>query len=353
MSDIRVKILWWVVRYRLKKDRPFIIAITGSIAKTSTKDAVGAVLRAAFPKAVRVGYGNLNSLLGLPLAILGFELDFRKTHITWQWPFLLLGAVFCGLVYSLPKYLVIELGADRPGDIEKLASQLRPDVAIITIVGEAHLQYYNSMAALVAEKQSVLKWVGKDGAIFVNAHDPFLESHRKASDAKLFVVDADLPHLAESFAEAVAKYLNIDPTSVQKALSGNWRPPHRMNQFKVGDWTILDDSYNASPAAMRSALTLLGNLPQPRVAILGSMLELGSTEAKLHQEVGEFAATKADLIISVGELAKNYKPKHFYGDSTLAAADIFHHLPNGGSILVKGSYGIKMNKIIEAITKHK
>src|SRR3989344_5626785 len=107
MQDIRAKILWWAVKRRVGIDKPFIIAITGSIAKTSTKVAIGAVLRRAYPNQVRVGFGNLNSFLGVPLAILGFKVDFHKQQIGFiRWVWILKLAVWRGLLGHLPKYLV-------------------------------------------------------------------------------------------------------------------------------------------------------------------------------------------------------------------------------------------------------
>src|SRR5688500_2495906 len=116
---MRESILWWAAKRRLRFDKPFIIGITGSIAKTSTKEAIGGVLEKAYPGKVVVGYGNLNTFLGVPLAILGFRLNFHSKNVTWQWPFILLLALWRGLFARLPKYLVLEFGADQPGDIAK------------------------------------------------------------------------------------------------------------------------------------------------------------------------------------------------------------------------------------------
>src|SRR3989344_9023306 len=143
--DLRSSILWWAVKRRVAIDQPFIIAITGSIAKTSTKVAIGAVLRRAFPGQVRVGFGNLNSFLGVPLAILNFKVDFYKQKITWQWIWILKLAIWRGLFGRLPKYLVLEFGADKPDDIEQLGRMLTLDTAIITITGAAHLANYSSV----------------------------------------------------------------------------------------------------------------------------------------------------------------------------------------------------------------
>ena len=347
--DIRAKILWWAVKRRVLLDEPFIIAITGSIAKTSTKLAIGAVLRRAFPGQVRVGFGNLNSFLGVPLAILDFKVDFYQQKIgVIQWLWILKLAIWRGLFSKLPKYLVVEFGADYPGDIEQLAAQLPLDGAIITLVGPAHLANYPSLEALVAEKAKILDAVKPGGWALVNKNDPYIHN-LTPKDCPTETIDTATEDIAVNFARAVGRKLKISGDLVEEALSVMPRPEGRLQLKDLGSVKLLDDSYNANPLSMPVALKLLSKLPGRKVAILGDMLELGNTEVKYHQEIGQLAKQSADLVIGVGELAKEYGGAKHYPDSSVAAREILELLGQGDSILVKGSHGVHMEVIVKAI----
>ncbi|MCR4307462.1 MAG: Mur ligase family protein [Candidatus Berkelbacteria bacterium] len=351
MQDIREKILWWAVRRRVEIDRPYIIAVTGSIAKTSTKAAIGAVLRRAFPGQVRVGFGNLNSFLGVPLAILNFKVDFYRQKIgAIQWLWILKLAIWRGSFSKLPKYLVLEYGADYPGDIEQLAAQLPIDGAIITLVGPAHLANYPSLEALVAEKAKILDAVKPGGWALVNKNDPYLRT-LTLKDCPSEMIDTATEDIAVNFARAVGQKLKIGNELIEEALSVMPRPAGRLQLKDLGAIKLLDDSYNANPLSMPVALKLLSKLPGRKVAILGDMLELGSSEVKYHQEIGQLAKQSADLVIGVGELAKEYGGAKYYPNAGVAAREISELLGQGDSILVKGSHGVHMEVIVKAIEK--
>ncbi|MEK7535212.1 MAG: Mur ligase family protein [Patescibacteria group bacterium] len=351
MQDIREKILWWAVKRRVKKDNPFIIAITGSIAKTSTKVAIGAVLRRAFPNQVRVGFGNLNSFLGVPLAVLNFKVDFYKQKITWQWIWILKLAIWRGLFSRLPKYLVLEYGADKPGDIEKLANMLPLDVAIITITGAAHTQNYSSVEQIAKEKAKIFGAVKAGGWGLVNKNDPYLHN-LTAKDCPSEMVDTATEDIAANFARAVGKKLKISDELIDEALVIMPRPEGRLQMKNLHGLKLLDDSYNANPVSMEAALIVLAKLPGRKVAVLGDMLELGKDERRMHQEVGQLARTKADVVVGVGNLATEYGGIITYPDSTVASRDLFSVLREGDTVLVKGSHGVNMEKIASSITNH-
>jgi len=349
MMDIRSQVLWLAADWRLQADQPFIIAITGSIAKTSTKEAVGAVLQHAYGSSqVRVGYGNLNTELGLPLAILGYQLDFYKQKITWQWPFLLIGALARSVFTRLPRFLVVEMGADKPDDLKKLTDHVAPDISVVTIIGEAHLVNYKSQQDLAAEKAQILRATKPNGAALINHRDNFREYLVKQANAPVVEFDCDTADIAHTVAETIAKQLEVQPGLTGQALKGAWRPAGRMD-VREGIYTVIDDSYNASPTSMKAALEKLSRLPNRKVAVLGSMLELGDKEKQLHIEIGTFAHDHADLVIGVGELAKNYQPDEWFASSDEAKNGIVAFLKKGDSILVKGSHGIRTDKIVEAL----
>ncbi|MDP3993039.1 MAG: cyanophycin synthetase [bacterium] len=352
MLGIREKILWWAVKRRVELDKPYIIAITGSIAKTSTKVAIGAVLRRAFPNQVRVGYGNLNSFLGVPLAILGFKIDFYQQKIGLiRWIWILKLAVWRGLFSKLPKYLVLEYGADYPSDIDQLGKMLPLDGAIVTLIGAAHLGNYPSIEALAAEKAKILDAVKRDGWGLVNKNDPYLHI-LTLKDCSLEMISTETEDIAVNFARAVGQKLKIDSELAEEALSVMPRPDGRLQFKDLGSVKLLDDSYNANPLSMPVALKVLAKLPGRKVAILGDMLELGKDEFKYHQEIGQLAKQSADLVIGVGELAKEYGGAKHYPNAGVAAREILELLGQGDSILVKGSHGVHMELIVSAITKH-
>ena len=351
MRDIRERILWWAVNRRVRIDKPFIIAITGSIAKTSTKVAIGAVLRRAFPGQVRVGFGNLNSFLGVPLAILNFKVDFYKQKITWQWIWILKLAIWRGLFGRLPKYLVLEYGADHPGDIEELGKMLPLDAAIITMTGAVHTQNYPSIGAVAEEKAKILSALRPGGWGLVNKNDPYIHNFTP-KDCPTEMVTTETEDIAVNFAREVGRKLKIDSKIIDEALATLPRPEGRLQLKDLGSIKLLDDSYNANPLSMKAAFNVLAKLPGRKVAILGDMLELGTNEKKFHREIGELARQSADLVIGVGELAREYGASKHYTDSTVASREVLELLGQNDSILVKGSHGVHMELIVLAITNH-
>ncbi len=351
MDDFRSALLWLAADRRIKRDKPFIIAITGSIAKTSTKEAIGAILKVAYtPDQVRVGFGNLNTYLGLPLAILGYKIDFYAQKISWQWPLLLLGALWRGYFSRLPKYLVIELGSDKPGDIAALTKHIRPDIGILTIVGEAHLMNYRSQSELAEEKGTILEAVKPGGLALVNKHDPYYSAHIQRTKNPVSTFDCPVSEIAHTVAQLVARHLGVSEQAIGQGLASSWQPPGRL-QVIEGKYHLIDDSYNASPTSMKAGLEKLKKAPGRRVAILGSMLELGEQETMMHKETGQLAHQAADLVVGVGELARHYQPDRWFANSGEASREILAIVREGDSILVKGSHGVHMEKIVMVLNK--
>lgn len=349
MRDFRSSVLWWAVKRRVLLDQPVVIAITGSIAKTTTKLAIGSVLKKHFPGQVRVGYGNLNSFLGVPLSILGFNIDFHKQKISWQWPFILLTAFFKSLFTTLPKYLVLEYGADHKGDIEELAIMLELDIAIVTIIGNAHAANYDSAEDIAVEKAHIFKALKKDGVALINSNDVSLKP--SLSSLRTVEVKTETEDIAINFARAVSSELKLDLQTTEEALSVMSRPEGRMQLKDLGGIKLLDDTYNASPLSVEAALKVLSKLPGRRIAVLGDMLELGTSERDDHIIIGKKAREVADQIIAVGELSKSYKADFWYPNSVEAVEPLLKLISDGDSILVKGSRAVKMEIIVKAIIK--
>lgn len=353
MSDIRAKILWWAAKRRIIKDGCKIIAVGGAIAKTSTKTAVGTLMKLAYPGQVRVGYGNLNSYLGVPLSILGFEVDFYEQKVGFgQWLVILWKAIWHGLLTKIPRYLVLEYGTDGPGDVEAITAQLPPDIGIITIVGPAHLANYPSVGDMVKDEGYLVERTKNDGVIFLNSSDRYLTDHYQRAKTRVVNVVCSLEEIALKFMEALARELKISNDITKQAAEEFLPPDRRFNYETLGDLSLLDDSYNASPLAIRASLHLLKKMPGKKLAVLGSMLELGDYSASLHQETGDYAKKYADQIIAVGKEAKEYDADIWYETSTEAAKKIVEHLDGFASVLVKGSKGVHMEIITKAIREH-
>jgi len=351
MNQWREQLLWWAAERRLRLDRPYIIAVTGSVGKTSTKQAIGAILRAAFPRMVRVGFGNLNTYLGVPLAILGFRLDFHEQRVTWQWPFVIIRALWRGVFGRLPKFLVLELGADKPKDIEELTRHIKPDLAVITAIGPAHLINYRDEEEIAKEKGKLLLALRPGGKAILNQYDKFTPMLKNLTKEKIVYFSSPMASLAATIAREVGIQLEVPAAQLELSLKASDLPSHRLNHKRINGWEVLDDTYNANPLSMRAAFEELGKMPGRRVAILGDMKELGETERELHRQTGQLARQVAKLVIGVGELAKAYQADHCFPDSTSAAKRVLAYLQEGDSILVKGSRAMKMEKIVEALEK--
>ncbi len=348
------KILWSSANRLVRRDQPTIIAIGGGIAKTSTKIALGQILTAAWPDRVMVGYGNLNTYLGVPLAILGFRLDFHKKPLTnFGWLTTVLIAWLKHWFLRLPPYLVLEYGTDQPGDIVALVRQLPPHWSVLTIVAPAHVEKYGNLDKVAEDESALLKGTRSGGVVFVNTADPYLQLHREnAVGKKLIEVETKPELIAVSFARRVAQELGIDNEIIETALAKPIIAEQRFAIQKLRKYYVIDDSYNANPASMGAAFNVLAKAPGRKVAILGTMRELGDNAAQLHREVGKRAHEVADVVIGVGELSEHYSPIKVFADSDEAAAGIFPYLTEGVSILVKGSRGVHMEKIVEQIIKH-
>lgn len=350
MRDLRETILWFSALRLIRKYRPFVIGIGGAIAKTSTKEAVGDILRDIYPNQVQVSYGNLNTYLGVPLTILGFEIDFYEKPIRYQWFFILIRALLRSFTRKIPRYLVLEYGTDKPGDIPALVDKIKPNIALLTIVGPAHLENYSSERAIAEEERALIEAVDKDGLVILNKQDPYYNEHLQNTKAKIKTVNCSLEKIAEEFAVELAAYFDMPRKKAEDILSQRQLPKHRFNTFKIKNWLILDDSYNANPLSMKAALNILRNTQSKRrVAILGDMLELGENSKKMHQEIGKLAHQDCDLIIGIGQMSKEYQPDFWYSSSDEAIQKVLAHLEDGDTILVKGSHGIKMEKIIKKL----
>lgn len=396
-------ILRVLARLTVKRYRPFIIGVTGSAGKTSTKSAIYSVLSSAF--AVRMGKGNLNNELGLPLVILG---DYKTSGGAFFWlKVLLFGS--CGLVWrrGYPEILILEYGADKPGDMDYLLTVVKPNLAVVTAVGDipVHVEFYQGPEGVAKEKGKLVKAVGLGGNVVLNLDDPFVADMKdltkgnvmtygfgdeaglrissfinRSEDGKPsgisfkletednFVpvkIDGSLGKAkaySAAAAAAVGLIKGMNLVKISEALSQYRGEPGRCYPLEgVKNTSLIDDTYNSSPIAVSSALEVLKDLPAPRkVAILGDMAELGQYTNYAHEEAGKLVVGAADVLVTVGSKGKfiadgagkhGLSQKNTY--SFTNAADVSKSIKDiiepRDLILIKGSQSMRMERIVMEI----
>lgn len=399
-------------RLVLKRYRPRIVAITGSVGKTSTKDAVYAVLsQRAF---VRKSEKSFNSEIGVPLTILG------KPN-AWTNPFAWLSNLISGLFliivkHPYPAWLVLEVGADRPGDIENIARWLKPDICIVTRLAPipVHVEFFGSPEAIVKEKAKLVEALKDDGVLILSQDDDDVLTMKNLVRAQKVVTFGFSPHADVSVAQesftfkgekqtpkpvgmtatlAFRKemvrvgisgtigrqplYAALAAAAVEVALGGKLAdagealsdiegPPGRMRLLDgVKDTVIIDDTYNSSPVAAREALDALARCAAKgrKIAVLGDMLELGRFSVGEHKSIGAYAAARADFLVTVGVRSRNCADGALdaglegtnilqFDDARQAGKAVENLMKPGDTVLVKGSQGMRMERAVEEIMAH-
>ena len=406
------KVIAYILRiesqFVLWKYKPKIIAITGSVGKTSTKDAVYAVLSKIAH--IRKSEKSFNSEIGLPLTILGCPNG-------WNNPVIWLANVFKGLwlflwPHKYPEWLVLEVGVGKQGDMKKTASWLKTDAVIITAIGETpvHIEFFDSRKHLIEEKSQLIKTLKQDGLLVLNTDDKAVlemkakSKHRSitfgfnegadvlGSGDAIFYGDNGEPegiifradeggnslpvviegvfgrnHVYASLAAlALSSGLKLNMVTAINSLKNYDVPPGRMRLLKgIKDSLIIDDTYNSSPLACESALKTLGEIKckdkeGKKIAVLGDMLELGRHTTEAHKNIGKIAKENADILIVVGPRAKAIKEGTIEAGMGLESIFEFLNSYEAGDfiktflqkndiVLIKGSQGMRMERVVEKI----
>jgi UDP-N-acetylmuramyl pentapeptide synthase len=318
-----------------------VVAITGSVGKTTTKDILVAMLRAAGVRAEGTA-GNRNTEVGVPLSLLGLP---EGTEVA-----------------------VVEMGMRGSGQIAELVALAPPRVACITAIAPVHLELLGTVENIAAAKAEIMGGLGAGDTAVVPAGEPLLAHHLAALPAGVRVVEfADLPEDVElsigkawqrrnaAAALACCRALGHEPPAgvrIEVALSamrGQERP-------LPGGGVLIEDCYNANPVAMRAALADLAARGGRRVAVLGDMRELGPEEAAFHRGVGEEVARLGiDLLVAVGPLSAGYVEgapgvaSVRFADSAEAARGVPGLLEPGDTVLVKASRGVALEHVARAL----
>ncbi len=381
--------------------QPYIVMISGSVGKTSTKDAVAAVLSSRF--FVRKSKKNLNTEFGVPFTILGTDVpDSLQNPLAW---FSIVKSALALLLLPnhYPNMLVLEVGADRPGDLARILRIATPNLVVVTWLPEipVHVEAYASPEEVREEEFSPAYALAAAAPLIIPSDDPyaldnamrtparsisygvsedaavrvsdigFYESEGKvagmsakvslAGESEDIVIRGSVGRtqiLPLAAALATAHALDIPLPEAIAALKEYEPPPGRGRLFlgKNGS-VIIDDSYNASPVAVEEALATLKSFPHAkrRIAVLGDMLELGRYSVMEHKRIGALASGSADMIVAVGIRARAFAAASgsgeafLFDDSRAAAAALADVVQAGDVVLVKGSQSIRTEWIVEAL----
>lgn len=353
-----------------------VIAVTGSVGKTTTKQLIHAVLSQAH--AGRAAPRSFNNHIGVPLTLLNTR--------------------------PRDRYVVVEVGTNAPGEIQALARIIEPDVAIITAIGRAHLERLGSIVDVAAEKAALLRYLREGGLAIVNGDTPYLAEHLKAvervirfgrSDAcdlrltatgpradgpgQRFVINDragfDLPLVGQHnalnalAAVAVGRHMKLSDDQIAAGLLAAPAPAMRLAVSHLGAAdaarriTLINDAYNANPESMAAAIAVLSETPTDgrRIAVLGDMAELGDQAPQLHRELGELLTrTNVDAAVLVGPLslytaeplsrqwaAHRVAAIPAWTDATPDA--VAARVNAGDTLLIKGSRAAGLERLVPAL----
>lgn len=410
MRKLSLKILQYLLKvfatFIIKKYRPDIIGITGSIGKTSAKEAIFAVLKSKFN--VRKNLKNYNNEIGVPLSIIGCESG-NANPIKWLGVFwqALKHLIFIDKNY--PQILILEMGADKKGDINYLVKFAKPKISVVTAIAPVHLEFFGNLKGVIEEKKGIVTCLLKDDWLVINYDDEQVKNFINYSKARNlsfgFNQQADLVALEPKISQAGNQWGtnfklsykgNIIPIflpevlgqpQIYSVLAGaaagviyelnlleisaalkNYEPAKGRLHLIAGikKTFLIDDTYNSSPKAAAAAVEILSEFPinsnGQRWAVLGDMLELGNYTEEGHQLVGRKVAElkNIDFLVTVGERAKDIKKgareaglsddKIFsFNNVNEVGKFLQEEIREGDLILIKGSQGMRMEKITKEI----
>lgn len=410
MRYILQKTLYALSRAILRKYRPEVIGVTGSVGKTSVKEAIKVVLGGRFK--VRASQANHNNEIGVPLAIIGLG---SGDGSVIKWLKIFLEGLRLSLVRDphYPEILVLEMAADHPGDLDYLTRLAPPRLGVVTAVSETHLEFFKTIKKVAKEKQVLVERLPKEGVAVLNADDalvaameettrarvitfglgakaemrlvePVLKQEQVEGELKVSGLAGKLLHqgsavpiflpgvlgrpalyaAAAAAALGLVKGLNLLEISERLRLIAG--APGRLRLIPgIKHTTIIDDSYNSSPLAVNAALDLLREIKveeqAERIVALGDMLELGAASEEAHRRLGaQVARLGFDFLVTVGQSARliaeaarsgGLEENKIASFSTAEEAGRFlqNKIEVGDVLLIKGSQGVRMEKIVKEL----
>ncbi len=387
------KILGRYVRRVIRRNNVKVIAVVGSVGKTSTKAAIATLLGESFK--VRWQQGNYNDLLSVPLIFFGLTMPSLKNPFAWLKT---IGAMSRQARKKYPyDIVVVELGSDAPGQIVEFSSYLHPDMTVVTAISPEHMEFFKHMRAVAKEELSALAFSSKAvinvddvspdfrkdlGAIpiitfgtepsdvHISKISPLTETLTRSLTIKTaktsLAVSTSLlgKHSIKALAAAVAVGLEfgMDETALRRGIQSVQAFPGRMRVLSgKKDCLLIDDTYNASPFAAKAALECLYEInDRPRVAVLGSMNELGSYSEQAHKEIGAMCyKEKLTAVVTIGKMAndwlamvagQNGVPVMRFESPYAAGWWLAEHAPERAAILFKGSqFGVFAEEAVKVM----
>jgi len=362
-----------IARQALKQIGPKVVAVTGSVGKSTTKEMIASVLATTYK--VSKTPANHNNDIGMPMAILSMPMD---TEVA-----------------------VLEMGMNHFREIAYLSNIAHPDVAVIINIGTMHIEYLGSQLGIRQAKMEIVEGMSPNGMLLLNGDDTLLryldrepkqrityfgqsegcnvqgfdveqdgETLRFRAEAGKLSIPVELALEGEHYvndalaAVAVALKLAVPSERIREGLANFRNISGRQEIYKVGSYTIINDCYNAGPESMAAALGVLGKRAGRRIAVLGDMLELGDCAQAEHYKVGRIAAEKADLVFAYGPYAGRVidgtitggmpesMGRAFESREEMAQALIREAKP-GDVLLFKASHGMHLELVLEAFLKEK
>lgn len=354
---LRAIMRWCASRY-LAQAKLEIIGITGSVGKTSAKEAIWTVLEHGLGDKylIRKSAGNLNNELGAPLAILGF--DYVPTAA--QWSTVILQSFWRSLFASKIKtkqILVLEMAADAPGDIQYLVSFIKPEIAIITAIGPAHLERFKTVENIAEEKGILARTLPANGWLIIPEEERCLKiaKQTKAKAIKISLTGVKIDQFAYRAAEEIGKIYNLNSKEIEAGLTKIEPIKGRMNVIEGNHHAkIIDSSYNSNPLSVALALKKLNHYAgihktARKIAVLGDMLDLGEATEAAHLEMASEARKASDVYIAVGDLSRHLDADYWFQDSCRAGEFLKNELKKDDIVLVKGSQDLRMERVVEQV----
>ena len=409
------KYLGWCVRKTLERDKPKVLVIAGSVGKTSARYALSLAMSHSKndSEMFRASQKNYNNELGVPLSVFACDMPGRSVL---KWLKLTYSATSHALGWRRLdfKWLILEIAADHPGDLGYLLDMLKPSMAIMTSMGAEHTEFFGSEEAAIEEERSVLRALPEDGEALLNADDVATWESRSLTKAEVIgygkseeatvrirslEIVYDFSHPESSGLDVEFEILRNHVKTIR--LSGVFGEPHayavaaaitvllsldhglevamdyiQANYSGMPGRTrlipgikrtmLLDDSYNAQPQAMASAIRDLVRFPVTaegrRIAVLGDMLELGDLTQAEHEKIGkQVAESGVDILVTCGKIGRAIGESASVAGMSADKIYMFDASPEAGlflqqeiikpgdAILIKGSQGIRMEKITKEL----
>lgn len=327
---IILTISWSLARAYVRRTKPVIIGVVGSVGKTGTKRAIASIL--ATKKRVAWQDGNYNDLVTVPLVFFGLHQPSLFNPFAWA-------AAHAQMIKALlsgtgPEVVVLELGTDTPGDIAEFGKYLQLDIAVVTAISHEHMEFFGTLAAVAEEELAVIDYSqkvyvadqamtfipnrpdnlytygdSKDDDVWFSSQGESLKLRTSAGTTSVKPqLKGQHQYAALCIAAEIAAQLQLTPEQIATAAETLGSMPGRMNVLAGKDGAVLiDDTYNSSPTAVVKALDYLYSLPQRRkIAVLGNMNEMGKHSLELHREVAKACdPQKLELVITIGPDANN------------------------------------------------